>query len=423
MRPTLFHIPLADSALLLTIWAVASAVILAWQARKHGLTRDTLAYVPLLLLIGAIIKFVLPVIADPQGLPIRGYGVMLLSGVLAALVLTLVRARRRGLNPEMINNLAFWLFLGGIIGARLFYIIEYRQQYVRGSIGETLLAIVNLSQGGLVVYGSIFGGAAALVLFSRKYGLPGLAMTDLVAPGVLIGVALGRIGCFLNGCCYGGVCDLPWGVEFPWRSPPHVRQAELELVYLHGLKIKPGENGRPVINAVEPGSQAEREGLRAGMPIREINGVRVATADDARLLLLDTYGAGRKLSIVAGDNRQPHTWLLTGPDAHSLPVHPAQIYSTLDGLLICLFLLAWDPFRRRDGELLAWSATIYPITRFLMEVIRTDEPAMFGTGLTISQLLSLLILLGAGCFWLYLRRQRPGVIWPILEHRPAAQPA
>lgn len=417
MKPTLFHIPLADTTLLISIWAVASLATLAWQWRKHGLGRETLAYVPLLLLLGGVIAFVLPAIGDPQGLPIRGYGVMLLSGVLAALVLTLVRARRRGLDLEMINNLAFWLFLGGIIGARLFYVVEYRAQYFRGSLGQSLVAIVNLSQGGLVVYGSIFGGAAALALFARKYGLPGMALTDLVAPGVLIGVALGRIGCFLNGCCYGGVCELPWAVEFPWRSPPHVRQAELELVYLHGLKIKAGPAGAAIIDSVEPRSEAARAGLREGMQIHQINGMRVATADEARLLLLDTYGPGHRLSIVAGDDLHPREWLLTGPDATSLPVHPAQIYSALDGLLICLFLLAWDPFRRHDGELLAWSATIYPVTRFLMEVIRTDEPAMFGTGLSISQLISLAILLGAGCLWLRLRRQPSGVAWPILHFR------
>ena len=196
-----------------------------------------------------------------------------------------------------------------------------------GRCGQTLVALINLSQGGLVVYGSIFGGAAALVLFARKYRVPGMALTDLVAPGVLIGVSLGRIGCFLNGCCYGGVCELPWAVQFPWRSPPHVRQAELELVYLHGLKIKAGPGGAPMIDAVEPGSEAARAGLQAGMRIDEINGMRATSVEEARLLLLDTYGAGHQLTIVAGGDPRPRRWLLTGPDATSLPVHPAQIYT------------------------------------------------------------------------------------------------
>ena len=105
------------------------------------------------------------------------------------------------------------------MGARLFYIVEYRQQYFRGSLRETLVAVINLSQGGLVVYGSIFGGALALMLFTRKYRVPGLALTDLIAPAVLLGVSLGRIGCFLNGCCYGGVCELPWAVPIPVAQP------------------------------------------------------------------------------------------------------------------------------------------------------------------------------------------------------------
>ncbi len=90
--------------------------------------------------------------------------------------------------------------------------------------------------------------------------------------------------------------------------------------------------------------------------------------------------------------------------------------------MICLFLLAYEPFKRRDGELLAWAATIYPVTRFLMEIIRTDEGPVFGTTLSISQNISLLILACVAVFWWYLSRQPRKIVWPD-QFAPTGSPA
>ncbi len=96
---------------------------------------------------------------------------------------------------------------------------------------------------------------------------------------------------------------------------------------------------------------------------------------------------------------------LPAPPPCSHPVHPTQIYSSIGALLICLLLLAYDPFRRRDGELWALMLTVYAVTRFLEEVIRTDEPPILGTRMTVSQNVSLLLLLAAMGLWYYLLRQ------------------
>jgi phosphatidylglycerol---prolipoprotein diacylglyceryl transferase len=105
------------------------------------------------------------------------------------------------------------------------------------------------------------------------------------------------------------------------------------------------------------------------------------------------------------------------PPARSLPVHPTQLYSAVDGALLGWFLWAYFPFRRRDGELIALLLTIHPVTRFLLEIIRTDEPAVFGTGMSISQNISILLLAcGAGLWW-YLLRQPRGVAWPLASPR------
>ena len=86
-------------------------------------------------------------------------------------------------------------------------------------------------------------------------------------------------------------------------------------------------------------------------------------------------------------------------------VHPTQIYSTIDALILCALLLVYDRFRRRDGVLTALMLTIYPLTRFLVERIRTDEADIWGTGLHISQNISLGLLVVAICLWVYVLRR------------------
>ena len=100
---------------------------------------------------------------------------------------------------------------------------------------------------------------------------------------------------------------------------------------------------------------------------------------------------------------------LVRPPTKSLPVEPSQPLSTIDALLLCLMLLAYDPFRRRDGELFAVMMSIYPVTRFLIEGLRTDEAAVLGTGMSIGQCVSLLLLVCAAALWFYILRQPKAV--------------
>ena len=205
-------------------------------AHRHGWARKRATSCRLLAGVGdAFIAFVLPLLVDPEGLPIRGYGVMLLSRSWPAWALRLYRARASG--PGSGDH----AFAGDLVvhrrpdRRRLFYVIEYWDKFQRDTLAETLLAMVNVTQGGLVVYGSLLAGGAALIVFVCKYHLPGLALADLIAPGVMLGVGLGRIGCFLNGCCYGGISDLPWAVQFPPGSPAYIDQVQRGELYVHGL--------------------------------------------------------------------------------------------------------------------------------------------------------------------------------------------
>ncbi len=422
MFQTLFVIPRAIAGVdvfgfgwLLGAWLVASAAILAWSWRRYGWGPATRGQIPMLVVVAFAIVWLLPNLVDPEfdGLPIRGYGVMLLFSVLAGIAISIYRARQVGLDPEIILSLATWFFVAGIFGARLFYVVKNWPKFDKPTLGETLLTIVNLTQGGLVVYGSLLAGGAALLVFIHKNRLPGLAFADLIAPGVVLGVGLGRLGCFLNGCCYGGLSDLPWSVRFPEGSPAYADQAQRGELYVHGLMFKGGPMDAPILGSVQAESQAALHGLRPGEQVASINGVRVHTVDEAHWELLRIFGAGKTLTIKMAGDKPTESWTLAPPAPRSLPVHPAQLYSLIDALLLCVFLLAYEPYKRHDGDLTALVLTIHPITRFLLEIIRVDEEAVFNSGMSISQIVSLLILAGGIALWIYLiaRRPRP-LVWP-----------
>ncbi|MFM8704516.1 MAG: prolipoprotein diacylglyceryl transferase, partial [Planctomycetia bacterium] len=220
-------LPLAGFGILLIGWALASAVLLARTAAAQG-WRDALeTWGPPLAISGAAILWLLPALDDGQGVPVRGYGAMLLLAAAAGTWLSIVRGRRCGFDADTILALGMEVFLWGIVGARLFYVIEYHGQFFGGGRSwlESLSAVLNVAAGGLVVFGALPTAAWAAWRFAsrRRLSLPRLA--DCIAPGLLLGLAIGRIGCFLNGCCYGGPCDLPWAVRFPPESPPWLDQA------------------------------------------------------------------------------------------------------------------------------------------------------------------------------------------------------
>lgn len=417
MRQTLFHIPnelwgipLFGFGLLLAIWAIYSVLFLGLRWYRYGFDAEFRSYLPILLVLGVAIALVMPAIVGPQGLPIRGYGTMLVVAIVAGVGLAVYRGAEVGVHSDVIVSLSFWTFCGGILGARLFYIIEYPREFEAESFGKSLLAAINLTQGGLVIYGAVIGGTISTLFFLIKNRLPVLALGDIVAPSVALGLGLGRLGCFLNGCCFGGICDLPWAVRFPSPSPPFQRQVERGEIYLQGLKFSTALDDRPVITAVAPGSPAAAHGVRRGDTIDEINRRRVRTIAEAESLLLQ-LAPGEPLAIrLAG--RGAVRWDVPLEPELARPTHPTQIYSAIDGVVLCLFLLALHPYRRRDGEILAWLLTIHPLSRFLLEIVRTDEPGMFGTGLSIAQVISLALLAGAAALWLFLRSQPRGTVLP-----------
>jgi phosphatidylglycerol---prolipoprotein diacylglyceryl transferase len=414
MWQTLFHIPLEIGGLpvfgagvLLVGWMIFSLGLLAWLARRQGFNADTLSYVPILVIVAAVIGWLLPALCDQDGFPIHGYGMMLLMAVLAALGLAVWRGKRLGLEPDLIYSLSLWMILPGIVAARAFYVIEYWDTqyypvYVEHGAPALLGAVMNIAQGGLVVYGGFLAGVCGLLAFAWKYKLRAFALADLMAPSLLVGLALGRIGCLLNGCCYGGECHLPWAITFSNESFAYLSQVQRGQMY--GFRISGDPNAEAMLLAVDADSPAGRAGLKPGQRLEKINGLRVGNAGDAQACLMRGYQRGDELKIQAAGAAAVE--LPAVEIRHrSLPVHPTQIYSFIDAMLICMLLLAVEPFCRRDGQVFAVGVSLYGVTRFLIEILRCDESPISGTGMTVSQNISLgLLILVVGLWWYILRR-------------------
>ncbi|OJW23918.1 MAG: prolipoprotein diacylglyceryl transferase [Planctomycetales bacterium 71-10] len=272
------------------------------------------------------ILFTIPVL----NLPIYGYGAMLVLAFASSTMLAAWRAKREKLDSEMVFDMAFWLFAGGLFGARLFYVIQYRDGF------RSPLDFFKFWNGGIVYYGGIFGGVAAFFIYRKFNPFPIRPYLDALAPSIAIGTMFGRLGCFLNGCCFGDVCHTALGVRFPKPTDPWTSQVR---------------NG------------------------------------------------------------------LIPPDAaFSLPLHPTQLYSAIDALVLLILLSAYFPMRRRDGEVIGVLMIAYPITRFLIEYVRNDE-GIFFAGMTISQTISVGLLAAAGAYWWWLST-RPKVRYADLPLQP-----
>ena len=230
-------------------------------------------------------------------------------------------------------------------------------------------------------------------------------MADLIAPSLLAGLALGRIGCLLNGCCYGGESTQPWAVTFPRDSMPYMEQVASGKMFGFTLVDSPDGSPSPVVSFVDS-SKAISEELEIGTRIASINGQKIESLDAAQQALFAAFHAGDsvKLTDASGES---YAFPAVDPPARSNPVHPTQIYSAVHAALLSWVLWSFYPLRRRDGEVTALMLTVYPISRFLLEMIRIDESAVFGTGLSISQNISIVIFLGAIGLWVWLRRQEP----------------
>ena len=150
-----------------------------------------------------------PIICKIGPLTVYSYGVMMAIAVMVcSFFLSKDAARTLHLQPEVIFDFAFWVMCAGILGARIFYVLLNLDYFLNDP-----WEIVKIQNGGLAWQGGLVGGTIAGIFFIRKNALPFWDTLDVAAPYIALGHAIGRIGCFLNGCCFGK--EVSWGIYFP----------------------------------------------------------------------------------------------------------------------------------------------------------------------------------------------------------------
>ena len=141
-------------------------------------------------------------------LQVTGYGIMMMVGFLVGGWLIALELERRRLNRDYASDIVFAALSGGVIGAKLWYVVLTKDP---GAL---------FSRGGLVWYGGFLGGVVAVLANGWRLGVPARWTIQITAPALAAAYAIGRVGCFLVGDDYGGPTDLPWGVAFPQGLPP-----------------------------------------------------------------------------------------------------------------------------------------------------------------------------------------------------------
>jgi phosphatidylglycerol:prolipoprotein diacylglycerol transferase len=294
--------------------------------------------------------FTIPLGAD--GIPLYSYGLLLVVGFLAALQLSKFLARRVGIDPEIFVTAGLIALATGVFGARLSHILENLSQYTRSdlSFGQNLMNAINLREGGLTYYGGFLLAFPATVLYGYFKKVPLRLGMDIVAPCLMVGLAFGRIGCFLNGCCYGAPCNVSWlGVQFPYESPAYVDQ------------FRTGEVTPPA-DLLQQDPQTRK------------------------VYLVDRKVVEKnpELARIAAEQR-----------AHA--VHPAQLYSTITAFLIAGICLAYFTLPRAPGRVFALMMILEGPARFVLESLRS-EPAVLGR-LSYSMVIGLIVFAGGLILW------------------------
>jgi phosphatidylglycerol:prolipoprotein diacylglycerol transferase len=151
-----------------------------------------------------------PEIFQIGGFHLRTYGLLLAIGFLVGAWLGLKEGRRVGLDPDSLLNLVFAVLVAGVIGSRLFFVLGHLDYYSVHPL-ESLF----IWRGGLTLWGGFILGVPVGILYTRRHRMDTWKVADVLAAPIAMAAAIGRVGCFLNGCCYGTVTGLPWGVVFP----------------------------------------------------------------------------------------------------------------------------------------------------------------------------------------------------------------
>jgi prolipoprotein diacylglyceryltransferase len=335
-------------------------------------------------------------------IPIFGYGMMLFAAFVLCTWLACRLGDREGYPRERLQDLAIWVFITGILGARTTFMIVNRDRY------HSLWEFFAIWDGGLVFYGSFIGGAVGFLLaywlFLRKNNISAWKLMDIVAPCIALGLCLGRFGCLLNGCCFGNVaCTNSLAVHFPLSSPPRFILVERGLQTPAGFTM---ERGSIKVALVEPNSPAAQVGLQPGDTILRINGKEVQEPRDIYKHLVEKWERGQNDLYLAVQHANGQEEVLPAFAPRTLGLHPTQIYESISMALLLFVLLAYYPLNIYDGSVFILFMVAYGVHRFLNEMLRTDTDVV-AFDMTLSQNISVLLIILAVILTVVVWRRGP----------------
>jgi phosphatidylglycerol---prolipoprotein diacylglyceryl transferase len=152
---------------------------------------------------------VYPVLFQCWGFVLPSFGVILAIAFLSGFFWTLRRAAQKGESPDVLMEIYCWVIVAALVGARVCYLLFFPQLFFSNPVG------VLFNQGGLVWYGGMVGVVGMLMVYTRWRKINFWKLGDIITPPAALGLAIGRVGCVLSGCCYGSHCDLPWAIRYP----------------------------------------------------------------------------------------------------------------------------------------------------------------------------------------------------------------
>lgn len=354
------------------------------------------------------------------GFHIRAYGLAIAVGIALALWIAVRRARRVGADVSTLTSMALIGVVFGIIGCRVMHYAHYAWESLRSgelSVGR----MVTATGGGEIVGGIVLAVLSAVVYLAVRRKPIGLYL-DLVFPPMILAMGIGRIGCLLAGCCWGGVCEAPaggkglaWAVQFPYGSPAYLRAwDDGKLTVPEPLVWSPPKSAKPYPIPPEVLAEVNIDGDTAlAHFVAVAEKAKAAHKADPEAAETRKLEAEMQQALAAAGGRvdpnavwavlhlrdlrekgTPMTWAelrTLAAQQHSRWVHPAQLYDAIACTLMFFVLSAIFWRRRRPGMVVAWGMILYGINRVLQEMIRGDNPHDT-FGLTISQFMSLAIL-------------------------------
>lgn len=211
---------------------------------------------------------------------INWYSVIVILAIIAAVAISIRESKRKGIPTEVMYSLVPWVLLGGIVGARLFHVIDRWEIYAGNPF-----QIFALWQGGLAIWGALAGGGLAAVIFARQKNIPFGFLADTLVPGLLVGQIIGRFACIIDGDAVGSATTLPWG--FTYINP--------------GAMVPPGLLGVPVHPYPVYDQLWNLVGLAIALKLRR----HLKTDGLLFLIYLSIYAAGRFVFTFV---RQENIW-------------------------------------------------------------------------------------------------------------------